>query len=157
MAFTNERRLSVTSTLSAGHRPRERRVDGATINPQSTWRKVRKRTMFVWGCLPDGVRLSQHSEPHLRAYHLKYPALNNHFRVGSQHLRDLLPGASTCIDRGSTWTVLGYRLHPVADVHFLANVFDMRADGFDADLQLVTNFLVNKARGQEVENLLLAG
>ena len=40
----------------------------------------------------------------------------------------------------------GDSLQPAADVHFLADVFDIGADGFRADFKLVANFLVNETR-----------
>jgi prepilin-type processing-associated H-X9-DG protein len=52
---------------------------------------------------------------------------------------------------------LANRLQPVAHVHFQANTFHIRAQGFDAALEFVGDFLVNETRGKKVEHLLLTG
>lgn len=43
--------------------------------------------------------------------------------------------------------VLGDGFDAAADVEFLADVFDVGANGFGADVELVADFLVNEARG----------
>src|SRR5579871_389735 len=44
-----------------------------------------------------------------------------------------------------------------ADVHFFVDVFEMAADGFDADGELIGDFLVGVAFGEQDQNFLLAG
>ena len=52
--------------------------------------------------------------------------------------------------------MFGDRFHPIAHVHFLANVFYVRTNRFHADPQLISNFLVDKARGKKRQYLVLA-
>src|SRR5690606_33389625 len=49
-----------------------------------------------------------------------------------------------------------YRFHAAPDMQLLVNVPDMRANGFDADLQRIRNFLVLISPGELAKNLLLA-
>jgi hypothetical protein len=48
------------------------------------------------------------------------------------------------------------RFEPVAHVHLLANAFYVRSNGFYSDLQLVPDFFVKEATGQQRQLLLLA-
>ncbi len=48
----------------------------------------------------------------------------------------------------------GHGLEAVADVHLLADVFDVGPHGFQADTQLVTDLFVDVAGGEQIEDFL---
>src|SRR5882672_9437513 len=52
--------------------------------------------------------------------------------------------------------MLGYRLQTAADMQFVTDVDDMRANGGDTDVELVADFLVNETLSQQFNHLSFA-
>jgi len=50
----------------------------------------------------------------------------------------------------------GNGFQAAAYVHLVANAFDVRAHGFDSDVQLITDLLVDKPRREQFKDLALA-
>src|SRR5260221_3787894 len=51
--------------------------------------------------------------------------------------------------------MLGDSFNPAAHMHFLADIFGVRANGFGGDVQLVADLFVNKSFGKQIEHFAL--
>ena len=68
--------------------------------------------------------------------------------VNPQGFRLLHAGDSDS-NLGKFRPMFGHRFDAAAHMHLLADVFDVGADGFHADVQLIANLLVEIARSQQ--------
>ena len=57
----------------------------------------------------------------------------------------------------SLMPMLGHGFHPVLDLHLLADVFHVSADGFGGDVEFIADFLVDIAGHEHVQYLMFPG